>query len=155
MKDENNIYFNIRTAAGLTRERWSELLGVSPEAVRQYELGMILPADDIVLRMAEVAGQHIICYWHLLNKSRVAGQILPDVAQRSLPEAVLQLLVKVKDFQQDGLEALLRIAADGQISEDEREIYGAALRQIRALITAAWELQYAEGTNNGSLTPTK
>lgn len=144
MKDENNIYFNARQTAGLTRERWSELLGISSEAVRQYEAGMIVPADDIVLRMAEVAGQHIICYWHLLNKSRVAGQFLPDVEQRPLSEAVLQMLVKVKDFQGDGLEELLRIAADGQISEDEREICAAALRQLRALITAAWELQYAE-----------
>ena len=57
---------------------------------------------------------------------------------------MLSLLAKVKDFQADGLEQLLRIAADGQISEDERESYRVALQQIRELITAAWELQYAK-----------
>lgn len=94
--------------------------------------------------MSEAAGQHIVCYWHLLNKSRVAASFLPDVEQKGLPEAVLTLLAKVKDFQADGLEQLLRIAADGRVDEDERESYRVALQQIRELITAAWELQYAK-----------
>lgn len=155
MSETRNIYFNARKTAGMTQERWSELLGISPQAVQQYESGATLPCDEVVLRMAEATGQQIFCYWHLLNKSRVAGRILPDVSQRTLPEAVLQLLVKVKDFQQDGLEELLRIAADGQISEDERESYRAALQQIRALITAAWELQYAGDDQHGADAPTK
>ena len=140
----DNIYRNARRTAGLTQERWAELLGVSGEAVRQYEAGVILPGDEIAVKMAEAAGQHIVCYWHLLNKSRAASQILPELKQKDLPEAVLSLLAKVKDFQADGLEQLLRIAADGQISEDERESYRVALQQIRELITAAWELQYAK-----------
>ena len=94
MKDDfRNIYQNARRTAGLTQERWAEVLGITPEAVRQYERGVITPQDDIVLRMAEVAGQHIICYWHLLNKSRVAAQLLPDLQEKELPEAVLSLLV--------------------------------------------------------------
>ena len=146
MQDDcGNIYRNARRTAGLTQERWAELIGVSVEAVRQYEAGIILPGDEVAVRMAEGCGQHIVCYWHLLNKSRAATEVLPEVRHRRLPEAVLTLLAKVKDFQGDGLEELLRIAADGQVSADERERYGDALRQLRALITAAWELQFAEG----------
>ena len=90
--DCGNLYYNARKTAGLTQERWAELLGLSVEAVSQYERGTILPSDEVVLRMAEAAGQQIVCYWHLLNKSRVAGRVLPDIKKRPLPEAVLKLL---------------------------------------------------------------
>ena len=105
---------------------------------------MILPTDEVVLRMAEAAGQQIVCYWHLLNKSRVAGRVLPDIKKRLLPEAVLKLLVQVEEFRRGGLEDLKRIAADGKISgADESIAYEDALEQIRLLIEAAYELQYA------------
>lgn len=138
------MYYNARKTAGLTQERWAELLGLSVEAVSQYERGVILPADEVVLRMAEAAGQQIVCYWHLLNKSRVAGRVLPDIKKRPLSEAVLKLLVQVEEFRRGGLEDLKRIAADGKISgADESIAYGDALEEIRLLIEAAYELQYA------------
>lgn len=110
----------------------------------QYERSAILPSDEVVLRMAEAAGQQIVCYWHLLNKSRVAGEVLPDVLRKTLPQAVLNLLVRVEDFRRSGLEDLKRLAADGKISSDEIAAYGEALCQIRELIQAAYELQYAK-----------
>lgn len=111
----------------------------------QYERGVILPADEVVLRMAEAAGQQIVCYWHLLNKSRVAGRVLPDIKKRPLSEAVLKLLVQVEEFQRSWLEDLKRIAADGKISgADESIAYEDALEEIRLLIEAAYELQFSE-----------
>ena len=83
-----NIYYNARRTAGLTQERWAEMLGVSVESVRLYEAGANMPSDEIALRMAEAAGQQIICYWHLINKSRIAGRLLPEVRRKPLPEAV-------------------------------------------------------------------
>lgn len=145
MKTEyENIYKNARRTAGLTQERWAELLGLSVEAVSQYERGSILPSDEVVLRMAEAAGQQIICYWHLLNKSRVAGTVLPDILEKTLPEAVLNLLVRMEDFSRTGLEDLKHLAADGKISADEITAYGEALVQIREIIQAAYALQYAK-----------
>lgn len=144
-----DVYYNARRTAGLTQERWAELLGVTPETVRQYERGQILPSDEIALRMAEAAGQHIVCYWHLLQKSRAAREILPSVAEKALPEAVLALLARVQEFQRGPLEDLILIAADGKVAEDEREIYTRALQDLRALITAAWELQYAKTEREG------
>ena len=140
-----NIYRNARRASGLTQERWAEVLGISPEAVRQYETGRILPSDEVVLAMAEVAGQHIIAYWHLINKSRVAGRILPEVRRRTLPEAVLSVMCRIDDFTRGGLEDLKRLAADGKISADEIMAYGEAIAQMREVIQAAYELEYAGG----------
>ena len=128
----------------MTQERWAEALGISPEAVRQYETGKILPSDDVALCMAEVAGQPIFCYWHLINKSRLAAAILPDLDEKRLPEAVLDLLVQIQDFQEDGLNDLLRIAADGRVDPDERMRFGRAVGQISNLVGAGLALLYTK-----------
>ena len=138
-----NIYTNARRTAGLTQERWAEVLGISVESVRLYESGANMPSDAVVLRMAEVAGQQIVCYWHLLQKSRLASGMLPPVREKPLPEAVLDLIVKVRDFSEDGMLNLTRIAADGRVDPQEKAVYTAAMEQLKALIGAALHIEYA------------
>ncbi len=146
MQDDSiNIYRNARKAAGLTQERWAEVLGISVESVRLYETGAGMPSDAIVLRMAEVAGQHIICYWHLLQKSRVAAEVLPELEEKPLPEAVLSLLAALQEFTRDGMQDLIRIGADGAVDEGERDAYTYAMAQLEALISAGLHMRYAEG----------
>ena len=142
--DYRNIYQDARRTAGLTQERWAELLGISVDAVRQYETDRITPSDEVALRMAEAAGQQIICYWHLLHKSRVAAELLPEINRKKLPEAVLQLLVAVEQFRETGLRDLTRIAADGKISPDESEAFAGLLEQLRELVSAALGIEFAE-----------
>ena len=142
--DYRNIYRDVRQTAGLTQERWAELIGISADAVRQYETDRILPSDEVVLRMAEAAGQQIVCYWHMLHKSRVAAELLPEIERKDLPEAVLSLLVQISVFSENGLRELTRIAADGKVSPDEREDYAAAVQQLRNLVRAAFQLEFAK-----------
>ena len=142
--DCRNIYRAARRAAGLTQERWAEVLGISPDAVRKYEAGTILPSDEVVLRMAEAAGQWILAYWHLIRKSRAAGRILPEVRKRTLPEAVLGVMCRIEDFTKGGLQDLKQLAADGKISAEEICAYGDAIAQLRDVIRAAYELEFAE-----------
>ena len=89
-----NIYYNARRTAGLTQERWAEALGISVESVRLYENGTNMPSDEIALRMAEVAGQQIICYLHLLQKSKAAACLLSQLDKKGLPESVLNLAMQ-------------------------------------------------------------
>lgn len=139
------IYESARAASGYTQERWAEYLGVSTEAVRSYELGKYFPTDEVLLRMADISGNKALPYWHLSQKSRVAADILPKLeGTKSLPEAVLALLVQIEDFQEDGLKELMRIAADGKITRDEGPIFDDCLRQLQQLIQKAYALVYAE-----------
>jgi transcriptional regulator with XRE-family HTH domain len=142
--DYRNIYQDARRTAGLTQERWAELPGISVDAVRQYETDRILPSDEVVLRMAEAAGQQIICYWHLIHKSRVAASLLPEIDRKRLPEAVLSLLVAVRNFQDEGMRELTRIAADGKISQEEQADYMTAMEQLQSVVREALHLQFAE-----------
>ena len=144
MKDNcRNIYRIARDTAGLTQERWAENLGISVEAVRQYESGTIMPGDDIVLQMAEISGQLILPYRHLVRKSRVAAAILPELDDElGLSETVLSLLIQIDDFREGGLRKLTRIAADGKVSQEEADTYDEAMRQLQRLVALAMSLSY-------------
>ena len=98
MPPESNIYYNARKTAGMTQARWAEMLGVAEESVRRYEAGTMMPADDIVLRMADLSGLQILGTWHLRLKSAVAADVLPEVQRLPLAQAVVQLLDAIDDF---------------------------------------------------------
>lgn len=143
--DYRNIYRDARRTAGLTQERWAEVLGLSVEAVRLYETGQNRPSDAVVLRMAEVAGQQIICYWHLLQKSRVAEELLPSTERLPLAQAVVQLLGRMRDFDRKHHDdELLVIAEDGQVDEVELPRFREIVRDLHGIIQAALQIDYAE-----------
>jgi len=144
-RDYTNIYYDARHTTGLTQERWAELLGLSVDSVKQYEAGKITPSDEVVLRMSEAAGHHIICYWHLLHKSRVAGQILPPVERLPLAQAVVQLLARMREFDREHHDdALLTIAEDGRVDPDELPHFKQVVRDLHGIIQAAIQIDYAE-----------
>lgn len=146
-KDLGLCYRSARKASGLTQDRWAEFLGVSAEAVRGYESGTYFPSDDVLVRMTDISGLAVLPYWHLQQKSRVAAEILPDLEDgKTIPEAVLGLLIQIDDFRDDGMKELIRIAADGKVSDDEEEIYQSAMHQLQDLIRRAYELGYAKET---------
>ncbi|MBQ6396986.1 MAG: helix-turn-helix transcriptional regulator [Oscillospiraceae bacterium] len=138
-----NIYRSAREASGLSQERWATFLGVSAESVRLYESGRGLPSDEVVARMADVAAMPVLCYWHLKYKSGVANDLLPEVDVVPLPQAVVQLLVEVRNFRTD-LDELLIIAADGLVDETESDRFLEILDRLQALIRAAIMVNYAE-----------
>lgn len=144
MTDWYNVSKIARTRAGLTQERWAESLDISPEAVSQYETGKIRPTDEVVLRMAEVSGHQIICYWHMLNKSRVAQDLLPEVQSIPLPQAVIQLIVRIREFDRNHrADDLMNIAADGVVDDLERPEFDQIVEELRGVIQAAMQVKFS------------
>lgn len=139
-----NIYKTARQAAGLTQERWAEVIGISTESVRLYETGRGFPSDVVVARMAEVAVMPVLGYWHLKEKSSVANDILPEVERLTLPQAVIQLLVAIRDFK-ESTDELLTIAADGLVDDGEAAIFEEILGALDTIVQAALSVKYAEG----------
>ena len=140
-----NIYRAARMTAGLTQERWAEMLGVSPEAVRQYENGIYIPADEIARRMAEIAGMPVLAYWHLARKSTLARELLPKVEATPLPQAVCRLLSALEAFTHSGRgRELLQIAADGRVDKLEEEGFRRILDDLEEILRAALQLKYSQ-----------
>lgn len=138
-----------RTTAGMTQERWAEAIDYSVESVRLCEAGKMMPSDDVVLRMVEVSAQPVLGYWHLLNKSRMAAQILPEVESTPLPQAVIQLILRIRDFaEKHRTDKLMEIAADGRIDDLERDAFNAIIQELDAVVQAVMQLKYSEGSGN-------
>ena len=139
-----NIYKTARKVAGLTQERWAEAVGVSVDSIRGYETGAVIPADETVRAMAEISGLSPLAYWHLCNKSALAADTLPEVEQLPLPQAVLQLLCAMDEFQRSN-DALIALAADGKITPDETEDWSYIKKSLNAIVQAAIQVKVAEG----------
>ena len=145
-----NIYYNARQTAGLTQERWAEALGLSVEAVRQYETDRILPSDGVVARMAELSMLPPLGYWHLRKKSELAAAELPPVERLPLAQAVVQLLAAVRQFESEHREdALITIAADGCVDIGEEARFKAIVRDLHGIVQAALQIDYAERGGDG------
>lgn len=141
-----NISQTGRRIAGMTQERWAEALDISVESVRLYESGRGMPSDDVVTRMVEVSGTPVLGYWHLLNKSRVAADLLPQMDTVALPQAVIQLLRRIRDFDSSHrIDRLVDIAEDGRIDQDERPDFEKITRELDGIVQAAMQLKYARG----------
>lgn len=140
-----NICRIARQTAGLTQERFAEALDVSVEAVRQYETEKIMPSDNVVTRMVEVSGQAVIGYWHLLNKSRVAAGILPDVQECTLEQAVIKLICRIRRFaENNSTDRLMDISEDGIIDDGERPDFDRIVSELDEIVQAAMQLRYAK-----------
>lgn len=139
-----NIYKTARRYAGLTQERWAEAVGVSVDSIRTYENGSVLPADATVAAMCEISNHTALGYWHLRNKSPLAADTLPEVEQLPLPQAVVQLLCAIKDFN-DYHSDLLALAADGKITTSEAAAWENIVARLDAVIRAAIQVKVAEG----------
>ena len=121
-----NIYQSARKIAGLTQERAAELLFLSPRSLADYESGLRLPPNGVADKMVTV------------YNTQIARDLLPDVKEMALPEAVLTLVDAVYSFADDRLDReLIDIARDGVISEDERERFDHVIDKIRDITAAA------------------
>lgn len=144
-----NDYKIARVTAGMTQERWAEKLGVSVESVHLYETGRGLPSDEVVQTMIELSMMPVLGYWHMSRKSRLAAELLPEVPEVDLPQAVVLLLGALRRFQQEQcVDVLLDIAADGVISGGEKQRYAEILEDLREIVEAAAALRCAQGKKN-------
>ena len=145
MTETDNIYYTARRESGRSQERWAEMLGVSVEAVSQYERGLIIPSDKVVIRMAEIAMLPPLCWWHLRRKSEIAARELPPVERLPLAQAVVQLIDAIRTFSgEHGEDDLIHIAADGRVDPEELPRFKNIVRDLDAIVRAARQIDYAE-----------
>ena len=69
------------------------------------------------------------------------------MAQVSLPQAVVQLLVAIRDFK-ESTDDLLVIAADGMVDQQETSVFEDILESLDGIIKAALAVKYAGGSRH-------
>ena len=139
-----NIYQSARRAARLTQEQAAELLDISVESVKAYELGGRLPPNSTVARMVEIYGTPWLAMAHL-QTTESPLEVLPPVRVQGLSTATLFLIDKATALS-DEYRKLVQIAADGRIDETEEADFEAIKAAIRDMIQACYQLLYTDDT---------
>ena len=136
-----NLYQRARLSTGMSQERAAELLGLSPESLKQYEGGKTVPKDETVAKMVEVYHLPWLALEHAQATDRLG--VLPEVNVQSLPTAAITLINRVLDFADRHRDRqLLRIAEDGIIDEKERPDFDAICRDLDGIVGAALQVKY-------------
>lgn len=135
-----NLYQRARLSTGLTQERAAEILGLSPESLKQYEGGRRIPPDETVARMVEAYR----CPWLALEHSQATDRlgVLPKAEPRPLPMASIALRNRLHDAT-GRLDALLRIAEDGIIDDTERPEFDSIVVELRETMGAIYQVIYS------------
>lgn len=137
-----NIYQTARKAAGLTQEAAAEQLAVSVESLRAYENGYRIPPNDVVARMVVCYDKQYLAYQHLQESNELMARVVPELEQRPMMETVVRLYNRMKRLdRQGGVEQLLEIAEDGQISADERDAFDGIVADLREIVRSGLELE--------------
>ncbi len=138
-----NIYQKTRTAAGITQERASEVIGISVESIRAYESGNRIPPDNVVLRMIEVYNAQFLAVQHLREKSKIARDLIPDIEPQDIPSAILKVYKEVNDFMKRRDE-LIEIGSDGIITEDERVVWDEIMKELDDVFKAIMAIKFCK-----------
>ena len=145
MKTNENIYFRCRKEAAKyndklnSRESASELLGVSVSSLADYELGntKVVPVDKVVL-MSDLYNAPQLLNGYCARECPIGCRKDTATEIQPIERTTLGLLNLLQNDKLGRfMSALTSIAADGQVSEDEKskmtEIV-AYLNEVRVLV---------------------
>ena len=137
-----NIYATCRRAAGMTQERAAELLGVATRTLAAWESGERIPSSLRVADMVDLYATPVLAIQHLRLNSALAPDLLPEVRQVPLAQAVCQLCSCIRHITEaHAQDRLLEIAADGQVDELERPDFDALMDDLEPVIAAVLTLR--------------
>lgn len=148
MKENENIYYKCRKEAAsfnenlFSRERASEILGISVSTLSNYELGLTNPPVDIVVKMAELYNAPQITGRYCKNACPI-GRTMPVATNvTSLERATLKIMKCLKQSQIEEIrDELVNIAADGEIGPDEVDKLKEILEKLEDMSEAISELK--------------
>ena len=148
-REEENVYLHYRKEAAIdlpalsSREGAAELLGISPESLRDYERGVTktVPAD-IVLKMSHIYNAPEIRNYYCRSVCPIGEKYTPkiDVDQVEIDRLTLRLLSAFRNISAIK-DTLVEIVADGIISESERPALAEVLETLDAISVHAQELR--------------
>ena len=142
--ESQNIYKNARKSAGFTQEKASQLLNVSVDSLRDYEQSQRPVPSDVASAMCDVYQAPYLAVQHLRLTSDLGKRVVPEIQLKDLPEAVLGVLAAVQRFCAKR-EAMVEIAADGQIAESEQAEWDEIMCLANDLNVAMNNMRFSKG----------
>ncbi|MGN0985715.1 MAG: helix-turn-helix domain-containing protein [Candidatus Enterenecus sp.] len=139
-----NIYKAARLAAGLTQERAAEMMSISVRSLADYESGVRVPHNDVVNQMVMCYNSQMLAIQHIRESTTTARELIPEICDMRLSEAVLTLIDAIYDFADDKMDReLIDIARDGVIDEAERVRFERIVAKLNTITAAAMAVRCA------------
>ena len=119
-KKEKTMYQICREELGYSREKASELLGISPERIERVENEKLAIYPEEVVLMAECYKNPNLCNYYCSNKCPIGIKYVPEIKVKELSRIVLEMLASLNSMEKKK-ERLIEITVDGKISDKEME----------------------------------
>lgn len=141
VREDKNIYFQSREAAGLTREEASEKAEyMSEDRIERIESGKSVPHPDEVLAMAKAYGDPLLVNHFCSGECPIGKKYVPEVTDAELSAIVLNIIDSVNGLS-ERKDRLIGITADGVISKEERPDFEKILSYLDRVSSAAGTLK--------------
>lgn len=148
-KDIENVYFHCRKRAAQyneslnSREKAAEMLGISTSSLANYELGITKTVPvDVVVMMADLYNAPELRNLYCKNECPI-GKWMPMATKTGGLESItVKILNSLDDDDIRNMKkGLLKIAADGKITDDEQDDFNAILKRLDQIATEISELR--------------
>ncbi len=141
VKENKNIYQVKREEAGLTREKASEMIGVSADRIEKIENRGMVPYPDEVLCMAEGYKSPAICNYYCSNECQIGKQYVPEVSIKDLRQIVLEMMVSLNNMQAKQ-NRLMEISIDNVVDADQIEDFVDIQNELEKISILVETLQF-------------
>ena len=119
VKEDKNVYFTSREAAGWTRETAAEQLGcISADRIEKIENEKSMPHPDEVLIMAETYKNPSLCNYYCSHECPIGKEHVPEVESKEIEKITLEMLATLNTLSEEK-NRLIEITVDGRITDDE------------------------------------
>lgn len=132
-----------RKMAGLSQEELAAKIPVNVRTLRRYESGELETPDEVMLKVANMARCPMLIYKHMRTKYKISEEILPELAEMTLSQAVVSLLHELQDLEDKRVvPQLLMLVADGHIDPREAEDFSRIMNELNDVVLAVHNLTY-------------
>lgn len=139
-KNFATLLYEARVARKLTQDDMCSLIGIKDKSsVSKWENGVIIPSQDVVLRIVNALDEPILGYIYLQQCTDLGQAILPQIIQAELESLTLRFQKEYNDIQGIKMD-MIEIACDGVVHADEYERWNRAQKELQDLASVSLPL---------------
>ena len=141
IKEDKNIYQQLREAQGYSRAKASEeLKHISDSRLVRIESGEMVPYPEEIITMAEVYGEPNLPNIYCANDCPLGQAYVSQVEVKDLPVITLEMLNLLNRLTKQK-ERLIEITVDGEITPDEMKDFKNIKKDLEQMSMAIDSMQ--------------
>ena len=140
IKKNKTEYQLCREQLGLSREKASELLGISPERLERIENEKLAIYPEEVVLMSKAYKNANLCNYYCTHHCPIGEKYVPEVKNESLSQIVLEMMVSLNKANENK-NRLMEIMVDGKVSSDELEDFKKIQQQLEIISSSILALK--------------